>query len=474
MTAVQRLKDKEERQKREREQAGAAAAKTMQLIDRFMRIVGKEPIKVDRRRLRHVWDVIEWWNEKSFPRAVPDAPLQRLALYGQYSNSMDFYGDTTGIRAKFGLGVSHAITEDEVLESIVGRLIHYGVPEDVLERAELAARKERICNPDIKHKNGKKMSTKTSTQQITEAEARRAQDRADSIKQAQQKLKIVDRFIRKLMDHPVTVKGHSNLVVRNLISMWNGHRTSEPFDQPVWSLGFYDQTGGVILYDANVSLGIVEKRSNCDAHTVSEADVLAGITKLLMDYGVPAETLEQAELGARREWGDQALAKVRDSQEAERLRHTIAALAIDVASHPEFGDLTTMWSDGDRSFIDIQTHVRDLGVAAEETFGERWVACGRDFIEDIETLAATFVRGSLEERDLMPVSTAIQLLERSGYETYAGLKKELAAMDPDSLMQTVTVELEGEFYPVKQVKVVTDTDVLDDGHVVLKVAEASR
>lgn len=310
MTAVQRLKDKAAQQELEREQAGAAAAKTMQLIDRFMRIVGKEPIKMDKRRLERVWDLIEWWNEKSFPRAVPDDPLQELTLYGQYNNSMDFYGDANGIRAKFGLGVSHPITEDEVLESIVGRLIHYGVPEDVLERAELQARKEQ---------------------------------------------------------------------------------------------------------------------------------------------------------------NDQAVAKVRVEQSESRMRHTIAALALDVGSHAEFGELTDMWCNGDRSFLDIQMAARDIAVAVEEAVGDLWVDDTRDFIEDIETLSAMFVRGSIEERTLMSPQEAVRLLKSSGYETYAGLRKELSAMTIEQLSQTVTVEVEDEFYPVKQVKVVTGSDVLDDGHVVLSV-----
>ena len=453
MTAVQRLKDKAARQELEREQAGAAAAKTMQLIDRFMRIVGKEPIKVGMCRLEHVWDVIEWWNEKSFPRAVPDAPLQRLSLYGQYSNSMDFYGDTNGIRAKFGLGVSHPITEDEVLESIVGRLIHYGVPEDVLERAELAARKERICNPDIKHKNGKKMSTKTSIQRITEAEARRAQDHANSIKHAQQKLKLVDRFIRKLMDHPITVKGYSSRVVRDRISVWNDRHTNAPFDQPVWSLGFYQQHTGTIKYDANISLGIMEKRSNCDAHIVSEADVLVGITKLLLAYGVPAETLEQAELDARREWGDQALAKVKAQQEESKTQETIVSLGIAVGAHPQFKQLCELAGELHGTSRDIERWVGDLAIAADQQLSEDWEHSRRDFICDMDNLADHAIRLSLDARELVPAYKSLKALISQGYETYGYLLHQLQE-HKDCYNQRALIELEGKLYPLSQVCVI--------------------
>ena len=40
-------------------------------------------------------------------------------------------------------------------------------------------------------------------------------------------------------------------------------------------------------------------------------------------------------------------------------------------------------------------------------------------------------------------------------------------MDGDIPFQTVTVELDGEFYPITHAKVVYGSDVLDDGHIVL-------
>lgn len=309
MTAVQRLKDKAAQQELERKRAGAEAVKAMQLIDRFMRIVGNEPIKMNDLRLARVWDVIERWNEKSFPRAVPDEPLQKLTLYGLYNNPMAFFGVACGIRSKFGPGESRPITEDKVLERIVERLSYYGVPEDVLERAELQARKEQ---------------------------------------------------------------------------------------------------------------------------------------------------------------NDQAVAKVKVEQSENRMRHTIAALALDVGSHEAFKAMAGIWSTGGCSFLDIQMAVRDIGAELEKQFGHLWESDDRDFIIDIENAASRFVKGSVDSGNLMSPGEVVAALKSSDYLTYGDL---LDAVSKDSMDQTVTVSIDGEFHPVKQVATTTDTDVLDAGHLVLKVSE---
>lgn len=312
---------------------------------------------------------------------------------------------------------------------------------------------------------------KTMVMRIAEQEIERALEKQRMTKEAEKRLQLVDRFLRKIMDQPVKVKGYNDMVVRDRISMWNGCNVKRPFDQPVISFGLYGQTGNQDLsYDAMYEKGIIRlRRGYNDIKLVTEEDVLKDLTQYFMFYGVPSSALEEAEIHVRKEWNDQAVDKCKIAQAQSRLHHTIAALSVEVALHDEFRELVDVYCDeGKRSFVDIPLAIRDIAVAVDKELSPLWETGERDFIIDMETVAATFVRGSLEEHDLISSDEVVRLMRSCGYEIYAGLKNQLASMTPKQLAQTVTVEINGEFYPIKQVSVVTGSDVLDDGHVVLK------
>lgn len=60
---------------------------------------------------------------------------------------------------------------------------------------------------------------------------------------------------------------------------------------------------------------------------------------------------------------------------------------------------------------------------------------------------------------------------RHGNLTYAGLLERLKAATPEQLSQTVTVygSDADEFYPVKSTEIAEEDDVLDEGHLFLKI-----
>lgn len=53
--------------------------------------------------------------------------------------------------------------------------------------------------------------------------------------------------------------------------------------------------------------------------------------------------------------------------------------------------------------------------------------------------------------------------------TYGELLTMLQAMSADRLQDNATINLDGEFYPVKDIVTQQGNDVLDDGHIYLDV-----
>jgi len=261
---------------------------------------------------------------------------------------------------------------------------------------------------------------KTSIDKLEEQKATQEAEYQRRDAKARFHMRLISAYLRELWCTPAK-HGKNNCLLAARIAQIDGtpvlNRLEPP--PPFKSVTFLDGHGYCqFCLGANANgLRVSSDTLQTSGRPISEDEAMLKLTEWCVQQGVCGDSLRNAELAARRKvlgvipveaTANKALQEAKN--EAGREKHTIVALAVEIAHDSRFQKLVDLNYEINERFSDLEFWILGLAEAVEARFTQAWQEEERDFIQDIETLGCLALQLSLERKELVSADVLIQAL----------------------------------------------------------------